>query len=229
MPKLKVQLHVHSKQDPIDNIKLTEKQLIDHAAKLGYDVLAISCHDVVIFSEDLKAYAEKKRILLIPAIEKSIEKKHVLILNADIHAQKIKTFEDLKKYKKKTDCFIVAAHPYYPGSVSLRGDLEKNIDLFDAIEYSWYHSKRCNGANKKATKIAEKFKLPLLGTSDNHLIRYFDHTYSIINATKNIESIFKAIRKNEIKIISHDLPCWKLLPIFAEMSLKQLIKYFFLR
>ena len=120
MPKLKAQLHVHSKQDPLDNIRYTEKQLIDHAAKLGYDVLAISCHDVVIFSDDLKKYAEKKRVLLIPAIEKSIEKKHVLILNADIQSQNLKTFEDLKKYKKKkTDCLIVAVHPYYPGNTCL--------------------------------------------------------------------------------------------------------------
>jgi len=230
MPRLKAQLHVHTRQDPIDGIKLTEKQIIDHAASHRYDVLAISCHNVVIFNEDLKAYAEKKRILLIPALEKSIQRKHVLILNANIEAQNIKTFEDLKEYRKRhPDCFVVAAHPYYPGPTSLGKKLDKHSDLFDAVEYSWYHTHRFNRANEKAVKAAEQYGLPLLGTSDNHLSRYFNHTYSIIDADKDPKSIFSAIKNNKVKIVSHDLQSWQMLSIISETLLRRFFKYFTLR
>lgn len=231
MRKFKVQFHVHTKQDPVDNIKHTEKQKIDHAAKLGYDALAITCHNVVIFNEDLKKYAEEKRILLIPAIEKSVERKHVLILNADVEAQKIQTFNDLRLYKKNNPhCFMIAAHPYYPGWISLHKKLEEHIDIFDAIEYSWYHSKRINKYNQKAIKTAEKHNLPMVGTSDNHLMRYFDHTYSIVEAKeKSIESIFKAMKDKKVTFVSHDLTPVKMFCIVAEMWTRQFIKKVTLR
>lgn len=229
--KLKAQLHVHTKQDPVDNIRHTEKQKIDHAAKLGYEVMAITCHNVVIFSEDLRKYAEEKRILLIPAIEKSVEKRHVLILNADVEAQKIQTINDLRLYKKKNpDCLYIAAHPYYPGWISLHKRLDDNIDIFDAIEYSWYHSKRINKYNKKAVATAEQHGKTLVGTSDNHLLRYFDETYSTIEAKeKTLESVLQAIRDGHVTFVSHDLTPWKMFCIVTEMWTRQLIKKITLR
>ena len=225
MRKLKIQFHLHTQQDPADKIKHTETELIDEAARLGYDALSITCHNVVIFNNDLKKYAENKRILLIPGIEKSINKKHVLIINADVHAQKINNFTDLKNYRQnKPDCLIIAAHPYYPGSICLKKDLEKNIDLFDAIEYSWYHSKRLNQYNHKALTIAEKYHKPMLGTADNHILKYLNYTYSLIDAEKNIPSIFKAIKNNKIKIVSHNLPWWKLFTIIGSMEINNFIR-----
>lgn len=230
MSKLKIQFHVHTGQDPMDSIRHSERQAIDHAARLGYDVMAITCHNVVIFSDDLKKYAESKRVLLIPAIEKSIQRKHVLILNADVNAQKIQNFEDLKRYRQqKPDCFVIAAHPFYPGSISLQKKLEQNIDLFDAIEYSWYHSQRFNQYNKKAIKIAEKHGLPMVGTSDNHILKYFDQTFSLVEAEKNPKAIFEAIRKKKIHIVSHDLPWWKLGTIISFMLILAVIKKYTLK
>ena len=225
MPKLKVQLHVHCKEDPIDNVKLNARQIIDHAAKLNYDVLAITCHNVVIFNQELKDYAEKKRILLIPGIEKSIENKHVVILNADIHAQKIQNFEALKKYRQdKPDCFIIAAHPYFPALISLGKKFDLHHELFDAVEYSWFHSKHFNNFNKKAKISAEKYLLPLLCTSDNHLYQFFDYSYSFIDSDKNTKSIFEAIRANKIDIISHDLKWWLIPYVYAKMTILEIIK-----
>ena len=226
MTKLKVQFHIHSKQDPRDNIKYSEKQIIDRAAALGYNAIAITCHDVIIFSEDLKKYAEKKRVLLIPGIEKTILKKHVVILNADVSAQSISNFEDLKRYKEKhPESLIVASHPYYPGSESLKSALEKHHKLFDAIEYSWFHSKHFNKYNEKAIMAGEKYEIPLIGTSDNHNLKYLDKTYSIIESeSKDIPSIFKAIKQNKIETVSHNIPAIKLILIFLEMNARYYIK-----
>ncbi|MCA9374661.1 PHP domain-containing protein [Candidatus Peregrinibacteria bacterium] len=229
--KLKAQLHVHTKQDPVENIKHTEKQKIDFAAKHGYEVMAITCHNVFIFNEDLRKYAEEKRILLIPAIEKSVERKHVLILNADVEAQKIKTFNDLRLYKKNyPDCLMIAAHPYYPGPISLHKKLEEHIDIFDAIEYSWYHSKRINKYNEKAVAMAEKHEKTIVGTSDNHLLPYFDETFSTIESKeKTVESVLKAIRDGHVTFVSHDQTLWTMFYVIVKMHLLQLIKKISLR
>jgi len=227
MKKLKCQFHCHTKEDPIDLIRHTERTLIDQAAKLGYEVLAISCHNVVIFNNDLKQYAEAKRILLIPAIEKTIEKKHVLILNADVQAQKIKTFKDLRTYKKnKKNCLIIAPHPFYPDFTSINKKLFDNLDIFDALEYSWFHSKNFNNYNQKAVKVAEKYNLPIIATSDNHTLKYLDSAYTIISADKNISSIFAAIKNNHFQIISHPLPLYKLLLTYIKMTAGSLLKIF---
>lgn len=229
--KLKAQLHVHTKEDPVENIKNTAKQTIDHAAKLGYDVMAITCHNVFIFNEDLQKYAEEKRILLIPAIEKSVQRKHVLILNADVEAQKIKTFNDLRLYKKNhPECLMIAAHPYYPGPISLHKKLEEHIDIFDAIEYSWYHSKRINKYNEKAVATAEKHNKPVVGTSDNHHLPHFDETYSTIEAKeKTVESVLQAIRDGHVTFVSHDQSLWTLFYVIVKMHILQIFKKITLR
>jgi predicted metal-dependent phosphoesterase TrpH len=230
MRKLKINFHLHTGQDPVDAIKHSEYQLIDEAARLGYEVLSITCHNAVIFNDDLKNYAHKKGILLIPGIEKSILRKHVLIINAAIGAQKIESFEQLREYRKQhPESLIVAAHPYYPGRICLGKTLEKQIDLFDAIEYSWYHSKRINGPNLKATKMAEKHGKPMLGTADNHILKYLNETYSLIPSEKTTEAIFKAIKANELEIVSHSLPWWKLGTIFVSMQLMSWAKAFALK
>lgn len=231
MKRLKIQLHLHTKQDPLDNIKYSEKQAIDRAAKLGYEVMAITCHNVVIFNDDLRKYAEEKRILLIPGIEKSIERKHVVILNAEVEAQNIQSFNDLAKYRKDhPDCFVIAAHPYNLKPFSLRETLEERIELFDAIEYTYFHTKRLNKANQKAVKTAEKHNKPVIATADCHFIKYLDHSYSIINTNKDIPSVFKALRTKEIQIISHDLAWWQyFLSIPLRLGIGSLIKYFTLK
>ncbi len=230
MRKLKINFHLHTGQDPIDAVKHSEYQLLDEAGRLGYDVLSITCHNALIFCDDLKDYAEKRGILLIPGIEKSIQRKHVLIINATVEAQKIQSFEDLAEYRKKhPECLIIAAHPYYLGPISLQKNLEKHIDLFDAVEYSWYHSKRLNGPNKKAVKVAEKHGKSMLGTADNHILKYVNHTYSLVRAEKNTESVFKAIRDNHIEIVSHDLPWWKLGTIISYMLMMSWVKGFTLK
>jgi len=69
MPKkLKTDLHIHTAEDPRDNISYSARDMIDRAGELGFDVLSITNHNVVTYDEDLAAYAKKKGILLIPGI-----------------------------------------------------------------------------------------------------------------------------------------------------------------
>lgn len=205
MKTLKVQLHIHSKSDKEDFVPNDEKRIINRAAALGFDVISFTCHDSFVFNEELKKYALSKNILLIPGIEKRIESCHVLILNADKKSEKINSFEDLAKYKKTHhNILVIAPHMFYPEILrpfqKHWRKIIKNIDLFDALEYSHFYTKYINPFNKKAEMLAKKLNLPLLGTSDVHILKYFDKTYAEIYADKEWLSIKNAIKNKKIAL-----------------------------
>jgi len=194
---MKIQLHLHVQGDPIDNIKYTPKQAIDKASKLNYKVLSFTCHDKLIYNQSLSEYAKSKGILLIPGIEKTIQKKHVLIINATKDSEKIQTFTDLKLYKNKhPKCFIIAAHPFHPSSTSLMFKLLKHIDLFDAIEHSYFCSTLIN-PNILSKLVSKKYKKPLIATGDIHYLKGFDYGFAKINKKTKLETqhIFDNLRK----------------------------------
>lgn len=201
---LKYQFHTHTAGDTIDYIPHSPKELITKAAELKYNVLSITCHNKVLFTEELKNFAEQKGILLIPGIELNIGKKHVLILNADKDIEKVKNYGELKNYKNSfPSSLLVAPHPFFPGTHSLKKELIEHIDLFDAIEYSAFYTKTKN-YNKKALKISKKYNKPLIASSDCHILKNLDLAYTLVESPKNIEAVISAIKKN--KIINYSLP-----------------------
>ena len=77
--QLRMEIHSHTDYDPQDWIEHSAEALIDEVARQGINVLAITCHRALQWSSELKAYAEAAGVLLIPAVEASIEGKDVLI------------------------------------------------------------------------------------------------------------------------------------------------------
>ena len=57
---LKVDLHLHTADDPIDRISYSSTALIDRAARLGFDALAITLHDCQLDDRRLSAYARER-------------------------------------------------------------------------------------------------------------------------------------------------------------------------
>lgn len=203
--------------DPKDNIKYTPKELIQKASDLGYDVLSITSHRKVIFSEDLRNFAIKKGIILLPGIELEINGKDILAINIDKKIENIRSFKELEVYKKShTDCLVIAAHPFFIFGSLMKRKLIKNIDIFDAIEHSFFYSKSIN-LNKPAAKIAKKYNKPIISTSDCHLLEHLDIGYTLVNSKKEISSLIKAIKNKQIKIHSTPLTIFGMIKIFLKM------------
>jgi predicted metal-dependent phosphoesterase TrpH len=228
MKPLKIQLHVHTHDDPTDKPKHTAYEMLDFAAQKNYDAVSITHHDQWYFNEDIKKYAEDREILLIPGIEKTVERRHVLIINASKEAEDIETFYDLARYKKHhPHSLIVAPHPYYPRGFCLGEKLTENINLFDAIEYSWFHAKKFNMFNAKAENIAKLYRKPLIATSDNHILPWFDQNFSLVPAEKNWASIHDAIMKGQIECKTIPLTAAEFVKLTAKMMLQFDIPYRF--
>lgn len=220
---LKTDLHLHTAEDPLDRVRYTGKELISKAADEGFDVISITNHHQMTFNQDLFSHAQEKGILLIPGVELTIRRRHVLVLNPPPH-KKCSDFPSLAKLRRP-ETLIIAPHPYYPGTYSLNGYLLEHLELFDAIEYCHFYSQMIN-FNLRAVKVSHSFGLPLIGNSDAHFLSQLGSTYSLIYAEKNLESVFAAIRGNTLKIVSRPLKHFEMGSIanrFLRMKLRAAI------
>lgn len=199
---LKADLHLHTAEDPLDRVRYTAKELISKAAEEGFDVISITNHHRMTFNQDLLSYAQERGIFLIPGIEMTIQRRHVLVLNPPPH-KKCSDFFSLSKLRRP-ETLIIAPHPYFPGTYSLNGYLLKHLNLFDALEYCHFYSPMIN-FNLKAVEVSQSFGFPLVGSSDAHFLSQLGTTYSLIYAEKNLESVFTAIRQNKVKVASRPL------------------------
>jgi len=209
-PMLKVDLHMHSSEDPRDALDYDARELIRHAAGLDFDVIAITLHGKVIQDEGLAEFAANRGVLFIPGIEKCIHRKEVLVFNvtqAEIDA--VDTWEDLRALKQRrgNDMLVVAPHPFFKKSQCLGRHLEENIDIFDAIEYCHLYTRLWN-LNRKAVRVAESHRKPLLATSDAHALWMLGKNYTWVEARPTMASVFAAIRAGRVKPHSEPLSPW---------------------
>jgi predicted metal-dependent phosphoesterase TrpH len=204
--QLKANFHLHSREDRYDVLTYSIYQAIDYAAELGYQLLAWTPHLQVLCTQAHIDYASARGILLFSGVETKIEGREVLLINCGAEVEKIKTFEQLRDYKKERgeSLLIIAPHPFFPAKSVLSEKLLENIDLFDAIEKSWFYTKTVD-FNLKAVKISQVTKKPLIATSDTHRLSCLKKSYSVINSEKDMASVFQAVREGNFENYSRPI------------------------
>lgn len=190
---------------------------------MGFDAIAITNHNAVLQNPDIEAYAEKKGLLLIPGMEADFSNKHVLILDPDFQVNPSgRSLEELSKIKSHEN-LIIAPHPFYSGFKSLESELLTHIQHFDAIEFVQYYNRHIN-FNKKAVEIAAQFKKPLIGTSDCHFLWQFGKTFSLVEAEKDIRSIFAAVKSGKIEIVSKPVSLFTMARVMITFTWRRLFR-----
>lgn len=213
-------------EDLKDNtpVPYSPKKLIRYAEKLGFDCLALSHHNHLYFDKAIEKYAKSHGIVLIPAVERTIRGKHVVVLNARSNLEQVKDFPDLANLP--SDTFKIAAHPYYGFGTCMMGLLEKYIDYIDAIEHSTTYPFFYNGPNKKAIRIAQKYRKPIIGNSDSHRLFQMGHTFTKVYAEKNRDSIIKALKDGSVRLYTRPLPMKYFIRIVVWILFSQIQKLF---
>lgn len=217
MMPLKVDLHIHTKEDIEDRISYSAYELIDEAVLRGFDALAITNHDALTYSPELESYAAERGIVLIPGVEATIRGKHVLLVNMPFKDGCYNSFEDILR-QKATNNLVIAPHPYFPAPTCLDGQLEATPHLFDAVEYCHFYTQRID-FNKQAVRFAEKYRLPVIGNSDAHVLDQFGLAYSLVEAEKTSDAIIQAIKAGRVKPVSRPLSMALLMQIFMRMAI----------
>ncbi len=206
---VKADLHVHTAEDPFDEIDYTASELLDRAHQAGFRVLAITLHDKVFDVPEIFAKARGLGILLISAAELRIEGADAVLLNLSVdEAAGIKNFEDLRRLRTRRgpSLLVFVPHPFYRFGGSIGHRLEQYLDCFDAIEHCHFHVPLFN-PNAPAARLAARTNKPLLATSDAHRLRFFGEHYSRLALARDaqppeLDDVFEAIRAHRIERVS---------------------------
>jgi predicted metal-dependent phosphoesterase TrpH len=203
---IKIDLHIHTLDDPKDAVDYSAHQLLERARTLGFRVLAITLHDAVFDRPEVFADAAAMGILLIPAAEMRLHGADVIVLNVSAEEMaELKSFDDLRRLRARrgSSIFTIAPHPFYVFGGSIGSRLLREIDCFDAIEFCHFHVGLFN-PNRRAKRVASRFGKPLIATSDAHRLHAFGHHYTSfpMSSPLTAENVFAALRSGPLRLTS---------------------------
>ena len=206
---IKLDLHIHTLDDPKDALDYSAHELLERAVALGFRVLAITLHDAVFDRAEVFADAARMGILLIPAAEMRLEGADVILLN--VTAEEITSLHRLDdlaalRAKRGPSLFTIAPHPFYILGGSIGERLLERIDCFDAIELCHFWGRFFN-PNRRAVEVAERFGKPLIATSDAHRLHAFGSNYTSIPRLSEltVDNVFDLLRRGPLRVTNP--PC----------------------
>jgi len=203
---IKIDLHIHTLDDPKDAVDYSAHQLLERARTLGFRVLAITVQDAVFNRQEVFDDAAAMGIVLIPAAEMRLQGADVIVLNVTAEeTAELKSFDDLRRLRAQRggSIFTIAPHPFYMLGGSIGSRLFQEIDCFDAIEVCHFHVGLFN-PNRRAKRVASRFGKPLIATSDAHRLHAFGRHYTSIPmpSVLTLENVFAALRSGPLRLTS---------------------------
>ena len=221
---LKVDLHTHTSDDPVDDVPYSTYELIDRAAELGYHALAITLHERQLGLQPFVGYAADRGITLIPGIERTIEGCHVLLLNFTPATEWVDSFADLRELKaREPRGLVIAPHPFFPVGVALRSMMDRHADLFDVVECNAM-STRWLDFNGKAQRWARAHGKPMVGNGDVHRLGQLGSTYSLVDARPEAGAICEAIRNGRVEVHTEPLSMAFAAALVWQLMARDLVK-----
>ena len=218
---LKLDLHTHTADDPVDHIPHSSRELIDRAAALGYDALAITLHDRRLDPTPLIPYAAERGIVLIPGIERTIEGRHVLLVNFSRAAEDVNSFGDLARLKARERGLVIAPHPFFPVGSCLGRVIDRYGCLFDAVERNAMFTRTID-FNVRAERWAAEHGRPMVGNGDVHRLYQLGTCYSLVDAPPEADAICDAIRNGRVLVKAEPLSMVRAIQTMADLTAAQL-------
>jgi predicted metal-dependent phosphoesterase TrpH len=214
---IKTELHAHTDADPADRIPHSVRELVDHAAGLGYGALAVTLHDRYYDPTADRDYARDRGVTLLSGIERGIARYHVLLINFPADAASVRSFDDIAHLRTRhPNGLVVAPHAFYPTTSSLRAALTTHAALVDAVEVNAMHTGLVD-FNARAVAWARAHGKPLVGNTDLHLLAQMGTTYSLVDAEPDADAICDAIRRGRVTVHATPLPAFRAAQLFTRM------------
>src|SRR5215813_1634920 len=203
---IKIDLHIHTLDDPKDAVDFSAHQLLERARSLGFRVLAITLHDAVFNRQEVFVDAAAMGILLIPAAEVRLLGADVIVLNVTAEeVAQLRNFDDLRRLRARRgdSIFTIVPHPFYIFGGSIGSRVFAEIDCFDAIEFCHFHIGPFN-PNRRARRVATRFGKPLIATSDAHRLHAFGRHYTSMPMPPalTVENVFAGLRGGQLRLTS---------------------------
>ncbi len=205
---LSVELHAHSSlsYDGRDPVEL----LLEHAAGVGLDGLAVTDHDEIEASLDAAAKAAEYGLVGIPAMEVSSVDGHVLALGVrDLVPAGLPFAETVDRIHDQGGLAVVP-HPFQKSRSGVAPNITREeLASADAIEA--YNSRLLTGlANRRAERFARKYGLPMTAGSDAHICEMVGQAVTQVDAEeRSVEAVLDAIREGRVSFDGTRTP-WRI-------------------
>lgn len=190
---LRAELHVHSAlsydgRDPVDLI-------LEQAAAVGLDALAITDHDEIDASLEAAELAPDFGLVGIPGMEVTSAAGHVLALGVRETIPAELPFTATIEAIHDRDGIAIVPHPFQASRSGVAANIRRaDLARADAIEV--YNSRLLTGrGNRQARRFAEEHGLPMTAGSDAHISEMVGQAVTLIDAPeRSLPSILEAIR-----------------------------------
>jgi hypothetical protein len=205
---LSVELHCHSAlshdgRDPVD-------RLLEQAAAVGLDAIAVTDHDEIEASLEAVEMAPEYDLIGIPGMEVTSDAGHVLALGVEeIVPEGLSFLETLGRIRDLGGIAVVP-HPFQESRHGVMAKVTPSeLVAADAIEV--YNSRLITGrSNRQAEKFARERGLPMTAGSDAHIAEMVGQAVTRIDAEEpTVEAILDAIREGRTTVEGKRTP-WRI-------------------
>ncbi|WP_290815963.1 PHP domain-containing protein [Halovivax sp.] len=205
---LTVELHVHSAlsydgRDPVDLI-------LEQAAGVGLDAVAITDHDEIDASLEAAERAPEYGLVGIPGIEISSKAGHVLGIGVEEAVPPGLSYGETLDRIRELGGIAVVPHPYQESRHGVMARITREeLGSADAIEV--YNSRLLTGrANRQAERFARERGLPMTAGSDAHISEMVGQAVTHVDATdRELEAILDAIADGRTTVDGKRTP-WRI-------------------
>jgi len=205
---LSVELHTHSSlshdgRDPVEH-------LLEQAASVGLDALAVTDHDEIDASLDAVEQAADYGLIGIPGMEITTGVGHVLALGVRERIPPDLSFTTTLDRIHDQGGIAVVPHPFQASRHGVAPHIStETLASADAIEV--YNSRLLTGrSNRKAERFAAAHDLPMTAGSDAHIAEMVGQAVTEVDANeRTAASILDAVADGRTSVVGRRTP-WRI-------------------
>jgi hypothetical protein len=204
---LSVELHCHSdlSYDGRDPVEL----LLEQAAAVGLDALAVTDHDEIDASLRMADLAPEYGLVGIPGMEITCEVGHVLGFGLHERVPAGLSFEETLDRIREQGGVAVVPHPFQRSRHGVAPHVsDEALASADAIEV--YNSRLFTGrSNRRAERFAERRDLPTTAGSDAHIAEMVGQAVTqVATDDRSVGGILDAVAAGETTVVGQRTP-WR--------------------
>ncbi|GAB7093527.1 PHP domain-containing protein [Halolamina litorea] len=205
---LSVELHCHSElshdgRDPVD-------LLVEQAAAVGMDAIAVTDHDAIQASKDAAALAGEYGLVGIVAMEVTSAAGHVLALGIEEEIPPGLSYDETLERIHEQGGIAIVPHPFQSSRHGVAAHItDEQLASADAIEV--YNSRLLTGrSNRQAERFATAHGLPKTAGSDAHISEMVGQAVTEVGAEeRSVEAILDAIADGRTSVVGQKTP-WRI-------------------
>ena len=205
---LSVELHCHSElshdgRDPVD-------MLLEQAAAVGMDALAVTDHDQLEASLEAADLADEYGLVGITGMEVTSAAGHVLALGIEEPVPTGLSFDDTLDHIDDQGGLSVIPHPFQKSRHGVQPHItDEQLARADAIEV--YNSRLLTGrANRQAEAFALDHGVPMTAGSDAHIAEMVGQAVTEVGAEeRSQDAVLDAIRDGRTSVVGSRTP-WRI-------------------